>query len=133
MKNIDLVVDYEIRAKEIREQIDDLWAEYERIIAAKKEAEVKGSPLTIEDLTDTQIMNGAEEYLRAAATNLWNVFDRYEAGEILYHNALNSDEKDIYDAMSWEQQKTLVDEYRNKVEEKIVELLQGVLKNGNRN
>lgn len=114
---------YEERAQKIRQEIDALWEQLAQVEEERRAAMQAATPLTINDLTDEQIMRGVREYLDDAAQDPWDVFDKYYAVQYLFDVALTEDQKDLFERMSYEQQNTLHLAYREQVKRKLSEVL----------
>lgn len=114
---------YEERAQKIRQEIDALWEQLAQVEEERRAAMQAATPLTINDLTDEQIMRGVREYLDEAAQDPWDVFDKYYAVQYLFDVALTEDQKDLFERMSYEQQNTLHLAYREQVKRKLSEVL----------
>lgn len=125
LKNLTIEVkaNYEERAQKIRQEIDVLWEQLAQVEEEKRIAMQAATPLTINDLTEEQIMCGVREYLNDAAQDPWDVFDKYLAIQYMFDVALTADQKDLFDRMSYEQQNTLHLAYREQVKRKLSEVL----------
>lgn len=125
LKNLTIEVkaDYEERAQKIRQEIDTLWEQLAQVEEERRAAMQAATPLTIDDLTEEQIMRGVREYLDDAAQDPWDVFDKYYAVQYLFDVALTEDQKDLFERMSYEQQNNLHLAYREQVKRKLSEVL----------
>lgn len=114
---------YKERAQKIRQEIDALWEQLAQVEEERRAAMQAATPLTINDLTEEQIMRGVREYLDDAAQDPWDVFDKYYAVQYLFDVALTEDQKDLFERMSYEQQNSLHLAYREQVKRKLSEVL----------